>query len=224
MTLRQISSSIRNNVMSGIDGAGELTFSLEQLQDEVILTAAGVVVKMSEQGLLDPLRLHQRVDGIRVECADISGNCDVPSNIAPPHFTIPNVNRLADEPISYLGTIDGKLSFKIYYDRDWRFHKHRLATANKPFAWVSTTANNEGSYDIFLFNLGTYDNLQFISIDMLLDNPYDLLSTDYYAQFNNSEFYAPKVVQQEVIDQLTKKYVNYYRQLKMHQRPNVQQS
>jgi hypothetical protein len=55
-------------------------------------------------------------------------------------------------------------------------------------------------------------------MDALFDNPYDLLNTEYYDQFA-SEFYAPSYVQMEVIDTLTQKYVNYYRQ--MHMNPNL---
>ena len=223
MTLVQMATAVRNNTMGGMDGVDVLAFSLEQLQDELILTASSVIIRLSEQGTLDLKRLHQRIDGIRVACKDISSNCDVPTNVAPPHFTIPNINRFADTPISYLGSMDGILDFKIYFDREYRFHKFRLATGKGPFAWVSTTANSDGTYDVFLFNMGKYNNLKFISIEMLLDNPYDLLNTDYYEQFSNAEFYAPLIVQQEAIDMLTKKYVNYYRQLKMHQKPNVQQ-
>jgi hypothetical protein len=54
-------------------------------------------------------------------------------------------------------------------------------------------------------------------MDALFDNPYDLLNTEYYDQF---EFYAPSYVQMEVIDTLTQKYVNYYRQMHMNQNPN----
>ena len=224
MTLKQLSSAVHSNVVSGINGMDSLTFSIEQLQDEIILTSSAVVVKMVAQGLISAERLHQRIDGIRIACADLSANCDVPSNIAVPHFEIPNINRIAENPISYLGSVDAGLVFKVYFDHDWRFHKYRLATANKPFAWVSSTANGNGFYDVFLFNMGKYNNLKFITIEMLLDNPYDLLKSDYFEQFNASEFYAPLAVQQEVIDILTKKYLSYFRQLYKAQTPNIQQA
>jgi hypothetical protein len=67
--------------------------------------------------------------------------------------------------------------------------------------------------------MGKYNALQFISMDALFDNPYDLLNTEYYDQFASAEFYAPSYVQMEVIDTLTQKYVNYYRQ--MHMNPNL---
>jgi hypothetical protein len=68
--------------------------------------------------------------------------------------------------------------------------------------------------------MGKYNALQFISMDALFDNPYDLLNTEYYDQFASAEFYAPSYVQMEVIDTLTQKYVNYYRQMHMNPKPN----
>jgi hypothetical protein len=51
-------------------------------------------------------------------------------------------------------------------------------------------SNSDGMHDVFLFNMGKYNALQFISMDALFDNPYDLLNTEYYDQFASAEFYA----------------------------------
>jgi hypothetical protein len=53
--------------------------SLEQLQDEILLTTA-VIVKLSAQ-VVDINKLTQRIDGIRIECKDLSANCSVESSI-----------------------------------------------------------------------------------------------------------------------------------------------
>jgi hypothetical protein len=50
-------------------------------------------------------------------------------------------------------------------------------------------SNSDGMHDFF-FNMGKYNALQFISMDALFDNPYDLLNTEYYDQFASAEFYA----------------------------------
>jgi hypothetical protein len=85
-----------------------------------------------------------------------------------------------------------------------------------------SSPNSDGM--MFSFNMGKYNALQFISMDALFDNPYDLLNTEYYDQFASAEFYAPSYVQMEVIDTLTQKYVNYYRQMHMNPKPNTQQA
>lgn len=224
MTLSQMASAIRNHVVDGLDGISQTAFSVDQLKDEILQTAAFVIVEFTAQGILDASKLTQRIDGIRVECTDLSANCHVASEIEAPHFVIPNLNRMVDEPITYMGATDGTISFKVYFDRDYRFHKYRLATSRLPFAWVSSTPNSEGLYDVYLFNLGKYNGFQFISIDAVFDNPYDIQKTEYYEQFSSSEFYAPMAVQSKVIDILTQKYVNYYRQLHTPMKTNTQQA
>ncbi|MCK5787963.1 MAG: hypothetical protein KAH32_03120 [Chlamydiia bacterium] len=223
MTLNQLASTVRNHVNDGLNGLATLSFSIEQLKDEILLTSSTLLVEMAHQGLVDLSRISQRIDGVRVECEEVSRNCSVPTDTCAPHFTMPDVNRTIENPILFLGTIDSKISFKVYFDRDFRYHKYRLATSKAPFAWISSTAGSDGMYDVYLFNLGKYNNLQFLSIDAIFDNPYDLLKTDYYDQFASTEFYAPKYVQTKIIDSLTQKYVNYYRQLHMPMSPNTQQ-
>jgi len=222
MTLNEMATAIRNHVVDGLNGVDTLPFSIEQLQKEILISVPGVLLELSSKGVIDLLKLTQRIDGIRLHNDDVSGNCSVDSGSCAPHFEIPNVNRFISEPITFIGSMDSRISFKIYYDRDWRFHKYRLATANKPFAWVSTRANSNGLYDIFLFNLGKYSGLKYISIDALFDNPYDIFNTPYFEQFSAAEFYAPSVVQETVIDKLTKKYIDYYRKLHMIPKPNTQ--
>jgi hypothetical protein len=223
MTLAQMASTIKNRVVDGLNGVSSTSFSIEQLQDEIILNTATTLMTLTEKGLLDMSKIAQRVDGVRVECKDLSANCLVESELSAPHFVIPNINRNIQDPIVFLGSVDGSMSFKVYYDRDYRFHKHRLATARKPFAWVSTTANSDGLYDVFLFNLGKYNGIKFISMDAVFDNPGDLSRTPYFEQFYSAEFYAPLHVQDIVLDNITQKYVNYHRQLHMVAKPNTQQ-
>ena len=222
MTLTQMASTIRNHVVDGLNGLTATSFSMEQLQDEILQTASTSIIKLAAQGVIDLSRLTQRIDGLPINIKDLSTNCDVGSESCAPHFELPNLNRVAPDPILYLGSFDANLVFKVYYDRDYRFHKYRLATSSRPFAWVSTSANRNGLYDVFLFNMGKYNNIKFLSMDVLLDNPYDLLKTQYFEQFASSEFYAPLYVQKEIIDALTQQYVNYHRQLHMQPQPNTQ--
>lgn len=224
MTLSQMASAIRNHVVDGLNGVAATAFSVAQLKDEILQTTSFILVEFASQGLIDVTRLTQRIDGIRVECKDLSANCHVASEVGAPHFTLPNLNRMVADPIVYLGSADASIAFKVYFDRDYRFHKYRLATSRRPFAWVSSTPNSAGLFDVFLFNTGKYNGMQFISIDAVFDNPYDILKTDYYEQFSAAEFYAPQAVQAKVIDVLTQKYVNYYRQLNTPMKPNTQKA
>ena len=218
-----MAAAVKNHVVDGLAGQGSVNFSTEQLQDEIIATTSKLIIQYIAQGIITPQQLSQRIDGIRVECQDISSNCEVAALVNAPHFSMPDINRGITDPITFLGTMDSKLVFKVYYNRDWRHHKHRLATANKPFAWVSSSPNREGLYDVYLFNLGRYNNLQYISVDAVFDNPYDIQKTDYFEQFSVSEFYAPLFLQKEVIDIISREYVEYHRKLHVQKTPNVQQ-
>jgi hypothetical protein len=65
-----------------------------------------------------------------------------------PAFLIPNINRAIADPIQF-GTMDGELSFKVYFDRDYRYHKYRLATSRMPFMG-ELYSNSDGMHDVFL--------------------------------------------------------------------------
>lgn len=208
--------------MDGLNGVDTLPFSIEQLQKEILIEAPVVLVDLASKGLIDLSRITHRIDGIKLNSEDVASNCLVETDECAPHFKIPNVNRFVQNPIHYLGTMDSRLSFKVYFDRDFRFHQYRLATSKKPFAWVSNKADNIGLYDVYLFNLGHYSNLKYVSIDANFENPYDIYKTEYYTQFINTEFYAPAYVQAAIINKKTQQYINYYRQLNKPQKPNTQ--
>jgi hypothetical protein len=48
MTLSEMASAVRNHVADGLNIFN--IFSLEQLQDEILLTTSAVIVKLSAQG------------------------------------------------------------------------------------------------------------------------------------------------------------------------------
>jgi hypothetical protein len=83
MTLSEMASAVRNHVADGLNGISSTSF-LWKLQDEILLTTSAVIVKLSAQGLW--ILMTQRIDGIRIECKDLSANCSVESSIGAPHF------------------------------------------------------------------------------------------------------------------------------------------
>ncbi|MCK5788091.1 MAG: hypothetical protein KAH32_03785 [Chlamydiia bacterium] len=223
MTLKQMATAVRNHVVDGLKGISNISFSIEQLEDEILLSTQSVMLEYAAKGLIKPEKFAQRIDGIRIDCRDLSNNCEVVTDSCAPHFEIPAVNLLYDNPITYLGTINGEVAFKIYLDKTYRYHKYRVATSKKPFAWVSTTPNNKGLFDVYLFNMGKYSELRYVSIDALFDNPTSLVDTPYYEQFSHSDFFAPFVVQDAVITKMTEKYIKYYRQFEKNLKTNVQE-
>jgi hypothetical protein len=85
--------------------------------------------------------------------------------------------------------MDGELSLKFTLTETTGIINTGWLLKNA-FAWVSSTLTLMACTMFFLFNMGKYNALQFISMDALFDNPYDLLNTEYYDQFASAEFYA----------------------------------
>jgi hypothetical protein len=79
--------------------------------------------------------LTQRIDGIRIECKDLSANCSVES-IGAPHFLIPNINRAIADPIQFFGTMDGELSLKFTLTETTGIINTGWLP-RMPFAWVA---------------------------------------------------------------------------------------
>ena len=226
MTLKQMASAIRNHVVDGVKGAHNEAFSTEQLMHEIILQAETLIIQSIKQGILKRNGLTQRLDGVEIHCADMSGNCEIDSQMSAPHITVPKLSQLFDisESIEYLGPMDNTYNIQVYSNSDYRYHKYNQVTGNKPYAWVNTTSIVPGMYEIYFFNLGKYNNLKFVSISALFENPYEILNTPYADQFSTAEFYAPIMIQSQVIDILTQKYINYYRQLNTPVQPNTQET
>lgn len=225
MTLRQLASAIRNHVVDGIKGVTNEAFSMEQLMLEVLIESKSLIALRIREGVIDARSINQRIDGIEINCQDTSGNCEIESQITAPHITIPKllVSVSIQDSIEYLGPMDNSKNFKVYTDIDYQYNKYKLTGKSRPYAWINTSGVKEGMYDVYFFNMGKYDNLKFVSIVALFENPETLLNTEYSDQFTDAEFYAPSMIQKEVIDSITQKYVNYYRQLNRQIEPNTQE-
>ena len=226
MTLNGMASAIRNHVVDGLKGVTNETFSIAQLKEEILIETVSMVQTAIAQGGIKSELLQQRVDGIELDCADLSRECSVQSFVNVPRFIIPKLAILQDmqDSVGFLGTIDGDLQIKVYFDHDYKYHKHNLVTKDKPYAYVDISAVKDGMHDVYLFNLGAYNNLKFVTITALYENPYQWLNTPYREQFGLSEFYAPMTIQNQVINVLTQRYVNYYRQLNVPLQPNTQET
>jgi len=225
MTLRELASAIRNHIVDGLKGVTNEAFSIEQLMQEIVLESETLIIQGITQRTVQLGSISQRIDGIEVVCEDTSGNCAIDSQVVVPHISIPKLSQMLPiyETLSFIGPLDNSTTFKVYNDTDFRFHKYNQATSNRPYVWVNTSGKHPGMYDIYFYNLGKYNNLKYVSVVALFENPASLLKTPYANQFSNSEFYAPSSVQKQIIDSLTQKYVNYYRQLNRPVEPNTQE-
>jgi hypothetical protein len=125
----------------------------------------------------------------------LSANCSVESSIGA-HFLIQTSTGLLLILFSFRDN-GWRAVFKVYFDRDYRYHKYRLATSRMPFV-LSSTPNSDGMHDVFFFNMGNTMHFSLYRWTLYLTIR-DLLNTEYYDQFASAEFYAPSYVQMEVI-------------------------
>jgi len=220
-----MASAIRNHVVDGLKGVSNEAFSIEQLMDEILLEAKTLLAIRIREGVIDPRSINQRIDGIELICKDTSDNCTIDSGIVAPHITIPKllISIPLEDALEYVGPMDNSKNFKVYTDIDYKYHKYRLTGKSSPYVWINTSGSKEGMYDVYFFNMGKYNNLKFVSVVALFENPESLYHSEYAAQLESSEFFAPDMIQKEVIDSITQKYVNYYRQLNRQIEPNTQE-
>jgi len=225
MTLRQIASLIRNNVVSGLKGVTNESFSMEQLMHEVMLETNTIITKHIKERSLLVSNISQRLDGIEMKCEDTSSNCSIGSQTYAKHVKIPKLAQFVtvEEALSYVGPMDNSFNFKVYINEDYMYHQYNLVTKNKPYAWLNTSDDEDGMYDIYFFNLGKYDNLKFISVVARFENPTKLLSSEFGTRFKASEFYAPDIILNEVIQNITKRWIELYKLGATPPIPNTQE-
>jgi hypothetical protein len=163
---------------------------------------------------VDINKLTQRIDGIRIECKDLSANCSVESSIGARIFNS-NINRAIADPIQFFGTMDGAV-FKVYFDRDYRYHKYRLATSRMPFAWVSSTPNSDGMHDVFFFNMGNTMHFSLYRWTLYLTIRMIYLTRNITINLPRLNSML-KLCTDGSNRHFDAKYVNYYRQMHMNQ-------
>lgn len=225
MTLKQIASLIRNNLLNGLKGVNNEQFSIEQLMHEVMLETNSTITKHIADRTLLAENVSQRIDGIELHCEDTSDNCTIDSQVSAAHIKIPKLAQFMniEDALSYVGPIDNSVNFKVYFNTDYIYHKHRLVTAKRPYVWINTSDDTDGYYSMYFFNLGKYNNIKFISVVARFENPVKLLDTVYADSFSSTEFYAPEIILNEVINIITQRWFKYYRELGTPARPNTQE-
>ena len=225
MTLKQIASLIRNNLVNGLKGVNNEQFSIEQLMHEVMLETNATITRRIVEGSLQAANVSHRIDGIELNCEDTSDNCTIDSQMSAGHIKIPKLAQFMEieESLSFVGPLDNSVNFKVYTNTDYRYHKHRLITADRPFIWLNTSDDTDGYYDMYFFNMGKYNNLKFISVVARFENPIKLLDTVYADSFSSTEFFAPEIILNEVITTITQRWFSYYRELGTPARPNTQE-
>ena len=216
-------SAIRNNVVSGLQGMHHnLSLSDELIAESIINERLAILYNHFLKGSFPIKDLYISVNCIPIDCESID-RCRCESNTyceedAMAHFEMPQTcNIFGDDAIDYIGSTDRMLSFSVYTSiTQLKYHKRRKRSKNKPYVWVDTTPNTDGMYDCFVFNAPL---LKYVSVTAIFK---DLRQLDNYSCCSENSDDNMSLINGEVIDSLTGKFITYYRQNATGTHPNDQ--
>jgi len=237
-TLELIADAVMNHVTDGLQGSPNTPISKEQLRAEVILTR-NVIVEMDKMANGASCRespgfafLEQQINCISAAAADPSDCCGgvpVPSVMM---ATIPQVLNMQGTPsISFVGIpARTEFSWAVYYGEGHKSKKWLPGSSTRPYAVLYPPIM--GEQKLFVFNAPTdwvaLAGLAKLSVTAIFVNPY--AKYDYsccaLSGVGLPEDVAPlaasETIVNQIIDQLTQKYINYYRNNNIPITPNDQ--
>lgn len=217
-----MSSAIRNNISDGLSGlVANYSYSIEQLEDEVILMRAKLLTEWLRKGVVNIKYFYQTFGNVSLIPVDISVSPELRSYVNSLGFSVPRIiSTINDDNESVLAyTLDRSRQFKVYRSINFRDHKYKLKTKRAPFVYLDTSTTTEGMLNGYLMNTGKYESIRAMIIQAVFSNPMDVPG---YTRFK--EFPAPLEMQNDIISRITGRYVNYYRQLNLPKLPNTQTS
>ena len=220
MNITKLASACFNSIESGLSGYNAtLTISIPQLEDEVCETKLDVIYKHYLKNVLPKQDLYQSLNCINVDCESLDKCCDVYAPYQKPvaHFQIPQlVTSIGDECVFWVGSTDKQIKFKVYLGMQFRFHQYKLRRRNKPYVFIDTTVNKNGFFDCYIFNAPLLERLSMVGI-FKDDRQFDQLTCCGADSSNDLT-----AIDMEVKDIITKKYIQYYRQIYQQPQPNNQ--
>jgi hypothetical protein len=221
MTLNEIASAIRNNVGNGLKEVSNYAYPLDQIKDEIGNVRNQILLEDPQKTILNPEFFAQRIDNIAIDLVrfPFGGYSNTPGLV--PHIKIPRLAMTKDDSsIIFLGPPDQSMFLKIYYDFMHHNHVYSRVIGRRPYAYIDLAHDTSGQLDGYLFNLGP-NGLRFVSIRAIFADPVGILEADGLFGVDE-EFPAPSAVQEMIIDRITQKYVQYYKQLNHPYQPNTQ--
>ena len=167
MIVHELASAIKNDVVAGLAGiVSNPTISMEQLEQDVIDERLSIIKSYAIKNLIPKKDLYIAITCIELDCKPLSKCCESQQYGAEyPHFEIPQlVNDFGDDAISFIGSIDREISFKVYTDKSYRYHKYKMRGKDKPYVFIDTTPNENNMYDGWVFNAPLLERLTVVGI------------------------------------------------------------
>jgi hypothetical protein len=221
MTLNEMASAIRSNIGSGLKEVSNFAYPIDQIKDECGNVRNAILLEDTQGIVLNPEFFAQRIDNIDIDLVrfPFGGYSNSPGLV--PHIKIPRIAMTRDNSaILFLGPPDQSIFFKVYYDYMHHNHKFSRVVGRRPYAYADLAHDSDGLIDIYLFNLGP-TGLKKISTRAIFADPVGILESDGLFG-EDEEFPAPSAIQEMIIDRVSAKYIQYYKQLNHPYQANTQ--
>lgn len=220
----RLASAIQNDVYSGLKGYHEnLSMNMEQLEDEIAQERLSIIKEYALKGTLPKKDLLLSLRCITVDCKDIE-NCtcynkikDFGGGTPTAHFEIPQIITDFDNyGIEYIGTIDRESNFTVYTSLTAASkHKYRKRRAFKPYVYIDITPNENGMFDVFIFNAPF---LRVVSVVGVFKDLRQVEESNCCLDLTQHFTFIDTLIQ----SRLTERKIKYYRQLSAPVLPNDQ--
>lgn len=222
MTLEQIASAIRNNISSGLKGVGNYTYSLEQIKDDISATRSQLILQYDDTKKPNIVHYAQKKSNIPLEITQypLGGYEEAAQTVLTakiPALAATNSNSA----VLYLGPPDMSLNVRVYYDSNRvNTHKYTRVIKNRPYAFIDSAMDDDGQVPVYLFNLGP-SPFRSLTISAIFDDPIKLMEKE--GIFSDAEeFPAPLAIQELIINEITSRYIAYYKRLHTANQSNDQ--
>ena len=219
--IQREASAVLNDLLGGLEGySGTLNFSIEQLEDELVEERLTCLFKYYKQNMLPLKDLSISLRCVDVDCESLD-RCCVPTYYDMPvsHFEIPALVDIP-EAVDFIGSTDLHTQFKVYTNKNFRFHKYKTRGAKKPYIFIDTNLNSNGRMDAFLFNAPMLERVTVSGIFKDLRQVEEYMDEKGCCAFG--EQYFPNFIDNEAKAQLLNKKFKYYRQAAPQPVPNTQ--
>ncbi len=218
MTVDQMVSAIRSNVGIGLKEVGNYIYPLEQIMDDMSTLRSLMIMQDAEKGILNKEHFAQKITNLDELTVGIFPEEGLIESNSPALVTrIPKLAMTKDNSsVLYLGPKDMSLNIKTYFSyNSLKMHKYSRTLRNRPFAFIDNVHDDDGNVPVYIANTGPA-SFKYITVRLIVDDPIKLLKSDGY-YIDSEEFPAPLAVQSLIVDQLSFKYIEYY---KKSLRPN----
>lgn len=227
MIVHELASAVYNDIVAGLVGVvSNPTISMEQLEQDIVDERLFLIKELISKDVLQKKDMYMSITCIKVDCQSMNKCCEsgpdgqemskLNSRESAMHFEIPQLlNDFGEEAISYVGSTNNEVAFKVYTDRSYLNHKYRMVGKDRPYVYIDTTPNANNMYDGWIFNAPM---VQYITVVGIFK---DLRQVEEFSCCIN-DLRNMSFIDAQIKQNVTAKKLQYYRTNYMPPQPNNQ--